>query len=205
MKLVIVSDLHPEKGFNKDMFQHLKELSRSYDAVYAVGDCATYPNSYKKLKMHWISGNHDDDRGVDHIAIQQGGYGKILLIHGHQWDRDCRDKASWMDQIAAWLEHTISADEFILSGKKHLNAMVTTDIAKFRPEKHEGCGNEPKLCYEWYKEHDCTAQVILYGHKHGQFTFVIPNGVRVINCGAGWRGQYVTLEENNEFYFHWFK
>lgn len=205
MKLAFVPDLHPEKGFNEDMFKHIRGLRKTYDAIYLIGDCAEYPSSYKKLKDHWISGNHDDDSGVDHIAIQQGGYGKILCIHGHQWDPDCQDKASWMDQIAAWLEHTIDAQEFSLAGKNLRNALVTSTAPKFDPAKHKGCEDEPKLCYEWYKEHDSTAQVIVYGHKHSQFTFVMPNGVRVINCGAGWRGQYVTLEANNEFYFNWFK
>lgn len=192
--ILAISDLHPEKGFNEALYGLLWGYSTTHTIIY-IGDSLQYPNSYKKVPHIAVFGNHDSDKCSDEYYV----FYETVFVHSHQWDPDAETGGIVQDSIWAFFQYLFNSKKFSLGTER----IVTLDeMVKWPMDDAEYARVRDKILPAVQAKFGALDKLFM-GHRHTRYARRIDNVV-AINCGAGWRGEFVTIDDAGVM-FHSFK
>lgn len=199
MKELLISDVHPEKGTNEDLKTYLLVMQNKGYGLNFIGDCGQYPDTYSDIKnVNWISGNHDSDRFKEYSYLADKS---ILLIHGHQVD-DGIDTGSFGDTIWGWFKDKFTSKKLSLG--KEIVSISEAKMELKHPKIEDEMKRLNKLYFYIKNRFPPFVKKVIMGHLHIRYVLKIKD-IIFYNCGKGWPGEHILLEEDNKFYFNHFK
>ena len=193
--ILAISDLHPEKGFNRPLYDLLWQYSETHTIVY-TGDCLQYPSSYKKVPYLSVSGNHDSGKCKDEYWTTDG----IVFVHSHQWDPNAETGGLGQDSIWAFFQYLFKSKKFSL-GPTHV--VMTLEEMVRQPMDDVEYARIRDNVLPAVRARFGFLSTLAMGHRHTRYARIIGN-VACINCGSGWKGEFVTIDDSG-VRFHSFK
>jgi predicted phosphodiesterase len=197
VKLLVIADLHPEKGKNRDLKNLLRNmLSEGYSLLY-LGDCRQYPDHYGDLPHIAIRGNHDSSlkgapgRTHDFLITD-----RKLFVHSHQWDDRAEVGGKTTDALWAWFKYSFLSSDLPLR-PNHIATTLPHEIVQNAERLTTDERN--RLSRQIVPEMDLrfgrsSYDTLIVGHRHTRYAGIVADGVLCINPGAGWKGDFITIE-----------
>ncbi len=194
-RILSISDLHPEKGDNPALRSLLKHAAKDWTVIFN-GDCLQYPNSYKRVPHLAIAGNHDSGK----CDILWRRIGDTVFTHSHRWDPHAETGGLWRDSLWSFFKHLFGREE--LSQKTRPVVILLDEMLKRKIDEAERERIRTRILPDLQMRAGGDFEVLVMGHRHVRYAVEV-DGVLCLNSGAGWRGEYVTINRGEIFFHAW--